>query len=1079
MKWLEASVDRPLPVFLAGGLIVLLGLWCLSELAVNRTPSIEIPYAVVFALSAGAAPEDVESELTIVLEEELNMLDDLRHINSISREGVSTHVLEFKDRTDMKTALREVRDRADLAQVEFPEEADAAVVKEISFDDEPIIFFTLSGADLYRLREIAEDLEPVLESVEGVSDVDVFGGYRREVHIFADPRVLAQHGLTQADLALAVRSQSRSIPSGELRSETGQKLIRATGEFRSLEEIRSLTVAHEPAGPLALRDVARVELGHERVTSGAWRNGEPSVTLIVRRRPGVNTLETVERLHASVDALRAELPPGVRIAVSSDSSEDIATMLYQLGTSAVFGLVLVVGVLLAMFGLRQALLIASALPFSLLFTIVGLYLLGMELSNIALFALILVLGLVVDGAIIVGDAIQAEREAGLRPTAAAKAGITSVGLPVISADLTTIAAFMPMLLMVGVMGQFMSVMPKVVIFALLGSVFVDHLFLPAASARLRGRRGGSRRHLAPDGLPWFSPELPRARRFYLSCLEAALRHPGAVLGSVAAACLGAVALFTTGAIDSIFLPDTDGGRFTLDYELPLGTGIGETNRVGLLLAREVEALPEFQSHVLTTGDTGALNTRGRDGGRVGAEYGRLTVELVPRAQRVRSQHEVIVELRERVARYAGVKADLEGFGEGPPTGATLAIRIRGEQLEELASVATAVERMLGSLPGAADVRVDYDRSKPEIRVDLDRARAAAAFGIAPDALSVALRTAFYGAKVGRMWVDGERVDLRLRAPDEYAHTLNNVRELPLRTADGSIVPLGELADVRTAFAQNAIFRHDTLRTITVRADAAEGFSSVLLEEDAGGALAGLPVPAGVTIDLGGESEERDRSYASLWDALKWGALLIYVIIAIQFNSLLQPVIVLAAIPLSVVGVATGLLVTGTPFSFLVFIGIVSLTGIVVNNGIVLIDAINKRRRAGMPLGQAIRDASVQRFRAVLLTTVTTTACLLPLTLNVTEGGEFWVPLGIAIISGLLAASVLTLFVVPVLYSLLEGRPRGLSFAWLRGRQQQRARRPAPRPVPTGALPTSPHVASRAHRGVLPEACPGHSLPGRR
>jgi multidrug efflux pump subunit AcrB len=627
---------------------------------------------------------------------------------------------------------------------------------------------------------------------------------------------------------------------------------------------------------------------------------------------------------------------------------------------------------------------------------------------------------------------------------------------VISADLTTIAAFLPMLLMVGVMGQFMSVLPKVVIFALIGSVFVDHLLLPAASARMRERKPARRGPLAPDGLPWFSPELPRARRFYLRWLESALRRPGRVLGSAAAAFVVALLLFATGTIHSIFLPGADGGRLSLDYSLPRSTSLEETSRVGLLIAREVANTPEVESYVLTTGDTGALNTQGREGGQVGPEYGRLTIELVPLAERDRSQGQVAAELRERTAHYAGVEIFLAEFEEGPPTGAPLVIQVQGEDLDELAATAAVVEQRVAALAGAEDVRVDYDRDQSEIRVDLDRPRAAAEFGIAPDQVSSALLTAFYGAEVGRMWVDGERVDLRLQAPLAYAHDIDHVRELPLRTADGAIVPLGEVAEVSLSFAQNAIFRYDTLRTITVRADNATGYSTVALEQEARSALASLVLPPDTKLRFAGEAEERDRSYASLWSALKWAALLIYVIMAIQFNSLLQPLIVLFAIPLSVVGVAAGLLVTGTPFSFMVFIGIVSLTGIVVNDGIVLIDAMNKKRRAGMPLGESVRDAAVQRFRPVLLTTVTTIAGLLPLTIGIGDGGEFWVPLGITVICGLLMASFLTLFVVPILYWLFAGGPPSLSLARIRNLIESRVRQPRlnePTAVPD-ALPSA-------------------------
>lgn len=1024
MKLLERAVDRPLPVFLAAGLGVFFGVVSLLELPVKRTPDVEIPFTFVVVPYPGAAPADVESEISIELEERLNALDRLRHMDSVSAEGVSAHILEFEDRTDMKEALRDARDKVDLAEADLPDDAEQPVVQELSFDELPIILFTLrGGADLYRLRRIADDLRPALESVPGVRRVEVFGGLEHEVKVHADPFRLAEYGLTLADLTAVLGRQSRTLPAGELRAESGNRLIRPTGEFSSLEEIREITVASERLGPVPLRAVARVELSHARRTSAAWLDSEPSVTLLVKRRQDVNTVETVERLQERVEELRADLPPGVTIQATSDSSVIIGRMLRQLGTSAAVGLVLVVLVLFVMFGWRQALLVGSVLPFSLLFTLLGLNAAGMEISNIALFAMILVLGLVVDGAIVVGEAIQAEAERGAGPAEAAKAGIARVGTPVIAADLTTVAAFMPMLLMVGVMGQFMSVMPKVVAFALVGSVFVDHLLLPAASARLGPPRPKHESLLYRS--IGFSPELQRARAVYRRWLERALAHRVRLLGGATLALVAVALLFTSGAIGSIFLPRTDQGRFSVNYALPLGTPLEETNRVGLLIAQRIEEIPEVERYVLTTGETGALASDNREGGRSGPEYGRISVELLDAGERERSQAEIVTELRSRIERYAGVEIDLDEVSEGPPVGAALAVRVLGDRMDDLAAVAAEAERRIQALPDATDVRTDYDTSRPEIRVTLDRARAAARYGISPEGVAQTLLTVFHGLEVGRMWVDGERIDLRLEAPEQTVGSVDSLRELPLRASDGGLVPLGEVARVELDYGQNAIFRHDTRRAITIRADARDGASTVALSSAAGAALADLPLPSGVAVELGGESEERDRSYASLWRALTWGALLIYCVMAVQFDSLRQPLIVLAAVPLAMVGVGAGLLLTGTPFSFMVFIGVVSLTGIVVNDGIVLVDAINRERTKGAPLAEAIVTAAESRLRPVILTTVTTIAGLLPLTLNIAGGGEFWVPLGIAIISGLSVSSGLTLFVVPALYGLVErGRAPG-------------------------------------------------------
>jgi multidrug efflux pump subunit AcrB len=1019
VKLLERAVDRPLPTFLVAALVVVLGVWSLNVLPVKRTPQVEIPFALVYVPYIGATPDDVESEVTIDLEEHLNTLDDLRHMTSISSEGVSTHFLEFEDRTDMNESLRAVQDEARLAEVDFPDDVDAPVVKEISFDDLPIIFFTLrGGGDLYRLRDIAEDLVPDLEGVEGVSRVETFGGFEREVHVLADPVELAGYGLTLADLTARLSSQSHSRPAGELRAHGERRLIRATGEFRTLEEIRSVTVWTGAAGSLHLRDVARVELGHVRLTSGAWLNGEPSVTLIVKRRPEINTRRTVQLLQARVAELQSDLPPGFRIDESSNSAEEIDRMIVQLGTSAAFGLVLVVFVLLLVFGVRQALLVGSVLPMSLLFTFIGLLVFDMEISNMALFSLILVLGLVVDGAIIIGEAIFAELEDGTKPLHAAKLGISRVGVPVLAADLTTVAAFLPMLLMVGVMGQFMSVMPKVVTFAILGSIFVDHFLLPAVVGRSTKAPKPRRQRDS-----WLSPEMPKLRHHYGIWLEAALRHRIRVAGGAALAFGLTGVIFSMGFVESIFLPKTDRAKFTINYALPEGTPLEETNRVGLLLASHVDRIPELDHYVLTTGDTGALSADTREGGRVGPGYGRISVELTEPSMRNRSQSEIVAWMREELVGYAGVELDIEERTEGPGVGAALAIRVKGESMDEIANVSRSVKLQLQAIPEATDVRVDYDETRPEIHVELDRARAHARFGITPDQVASTLLATYHGLEIGRMWVGEQRVDMRLQAPETTPNTLGHVGELPLRAGDGSMVPLSEVATLHLEFGKNAVFRHDTERTITVRADALEGISSVWLEQAARDALADIVLPAGVSLEFGGETEERDRSYSSLWRALKWGLALIYLILAVQFDSIKQPLIVLLTVPLALVGVTFGLLVTGTPFSFMVFIGIVSLTGIVVNSGIVMVDAINRKRRAGMFLEDALRVASAERLRPVLLTTVTTIVGLLPLTLNITRGGEFWVPLGVTIISGLSVASGLTLFIVPVLYSFFASPSR--------------------------------------------------------
>ncbi len=1023
MKFFHGSIERPLPVYLVGLLLIFFGLWTLFELPVTRAPSIRAPFSMVVVPYVGATPDEVESEVTLDLEEELVQVDDLRHINAVSTEGSSVVFMEFEDRTDLDEALRQVRTAVDRAEAEFEDEVEVPVVQEMSTDDEPILSFVISGGiGPARLRQIAEDLRPDLEAVEGVNEVQIFGGFEPEVRIFAEPAVLAEYGLTLAELASRVRQQARAAPAGQLRGNSGDRLVRATGEFGSLDEIRSIVVANEGAGAVTLGDIAQVSLHHKRRESYSSLNGEPSVTLIAKRKPDVNTVDTVEKLKAIAFERSLTFPPGVRLTPTQDASIAIGRMLEQLGTSAALGLILLMVVLMVSFGWRQALLVASVLPFSLLVTFIGLFIFDMSISNMSIFSLILVLGLVVDGALIVAEAIHAEVEDGFPPMQAATRGIQRVGMAVLSADITTISAFFPMVLMIGIMGQFMSVMPKVVVFAITGSIFVDHFLIPAVAARMK--HIDAHRHRIGTGEEIQRSRFMRVMRpFYQRTLDRCLQRPTLLLSSCAISFVVAISLIVTGVIPSIFMPTTDRGRIIARFASPLGTPLAETNRIGELLTGELDGMEEVDHFVLTAGTGGGANPFGMGRERSGPERGTLTIELLPASERERSQSEIAEYLRTRFARYAGLAIEVEELSEGGPVGEALSLRVRGPRFDDVVVAARSVEEMVKGIEGARDVNVDYERSNPELRIEVDRALASSEFSLTPQDVSQALLIATVGVEVGRMWVGDERVDLRLSAPEDYSEELDRVRELPLRAGDRSLIPLGTLANVDFDFSPKALTRYDSQRSITITAEARPGYDTVALTSGATAGLAQLDLPDGVNVAFGGQTEERARSLGSLSDALGWGLLLIFIVISVQFNSIVQPFIVLLCIPLSIVGVALGLLATGTPFSFSVFIGVVSLTGIVVNDGIVMVDGINQYREAGVPLRRAVREASLRRLRPVLLTTITTVAGIFPLTLNLTEGGEFWVPLGIAIISGLLVASGLTLFVVPVMYWLIEGRLR--------------------------------------------------------
>ncbi|MCA9771455.1 MAG: efflux RND transporter permease subunit, partial [Myxococcales bacterium] len=755
MKISESAVDRPYIVLLSAGLLFALGLHALSSLPLESDPAVKVPWVWVAVPYPGAAPEDVEDEITRELDEALHGLEDVDYVSSVATQGASFHYIKFLDGIDGKEAVADVRGKVDEIKSEFPDDAEEPRSDGISFDDKPILILSLTGdRDRFRLKEIAEDLKPRLENIPGVRATDIFGGLEREIRVEVDTDRMAGYGVTFEEVSRALKSQNVNFPGGRFDVDSHSYLVRTIGRFEDPAEVGDTVVRVVDGAPLYLRDIAEIQDTHKEVKSYAFYNGEPAVSLVIQPEPRINTLETVRLVREEVERLRTTLPLGVQARFSTDRSVQIRDKTRQLTSSAVQGLVLVVGILLLAMGFRNALLVVVAIPGSLLFAFLMLKLFGMEIANITLFSFVLAIGMVVDGAIIVGENIYRHVEEGFPPDQAAKVGIREVGTAVIAADLTTVGAFLPMLMMTGIMGQYMSVLPKVMAFSLLGSILMDHFLIPVLAARFM--RVPKRRDQEREG--WL---LGRFRAAYTPLLNRALSHRSVVLVLSAAAFAAAIAVVAAGLIGFEFFPKVDIGRFNINYRLPMGARIEETTALGEHFFAAFSDIPEIDNYVLTTGDTGALSPDGREGRERGPTVGRVTVELVPAAARERSQAEVVRELERRIGEYPGVEVNFFQLREGPPVGAAVAVRIQGDDLETLTALARNVEGTLRGIPGATDVRTDLRLGKPEVRVRIDRDRARTVHGVTSADVSRALFAAFQGEETTEVFFGDEKVDIRL------------------------------------------------------------------------------------------------------------------------------------------------------------------------------------------------------------------------------------------------------------------------------------------------------------------------------
>ena len=1022
MKISLKAVDKPVLVTLLTILLVLLGIIGLQTLPLEEYPQIEVPWVVVVIPYPGAAAEDIEQKVTVKVDEKLNGIKHLKRLYSNATEGASVHAMELYEKTDKKETLQDVRDKIDQVKRELPDDVEEPIIEDIAFDNVPIILVNVTGeVDSLILKEIAKDIKTDIEAIPGVREVAFYGGLEKEVQVQLDPRKTERYGLSYSMIIAALQQQNANLPGGYLRLNSYEYLVRTEGKFKDVHDIGTTVVGVKSGHPIFLRDVAEIKDTHKKIDSYSRYNGRPSVSLVVYKQSEINTMRTTGLIKQIAADYDARMPETVQVTTTMDKGDDISLMVRQLSSNALYGLLFVLLTLMIFMGLRNAIIVAVAIPFSLFVGFFLMWIFGFTLNMITIFATILIIGLVVDGAMIVGENIYHHIETGLNPIEASKEGISEVGTAVISADLTTISAFFPMIFIAGIMGQIMSFMPYVVIFALAGSIIIDHLTLPMiASKYMRLSKQGRERKRFTRVFFIGNKLFQFLTRYYKPLLRWALYHRKTVVLISILAFFMALLVFGLGAIKVDFFPKEERGRFNINFELPVGSTVDKTNQVSLKIEESIARIPEVKEYVSTIGDIGMIvsdltETASSDSG---PEFGKILINIGYDNERKRSQSEIIEEVDSKLAQIPGIKYSFFEVEMGPPVGRPVAIQISGEEFEELENLSQIVEKHLNSIPGTENVQNSFQKNKPQISIKVDRTQAAK-HGISAQEITLQVMAAFLGYEATEIMLGDELVDIRVINKEASRRNFEDVLDTPVFSAAGMKIPLRQLARVEITEGIYRIQRQNLRRSVTVGCDVEEGFTPQDIFASLQKRMESTPPPQGYTLEYGGEEEERQRSFESMTRVMFLGLILIFFVLTAQFDSFKQPLVILFTLPLSIIGVVTGLFITRLTFSFMAFVGVIALVGIVVNDGIVLVDFINQRRRSGVDLISAILDAGPRRLRPVILTTVTTIGGLLPITLNLGGGGKFWAPLGTSIIFGLLFATILTLVVVPSLYSIFE------------------------------------------------------------
>jgi len=1050
MKISEKAIDHPRAVMISTLLILAWATLAGFYTPVQRAPAITKAVVLIAIPYPDAQPTETENEITRKVEKALGELKNVDFISSTSLRGSSVTQVMFLDGVDADQARGDVKDLVDRIRNELPAGREVQpVVTSIDFESTPLMLVNLTGPPDYDSRALKQDAEDIQKDLEqtipGVANTQLFGGLEREIHVNVDPDLMMQYGVTLADLRRALTNYHAELPGGAFNTGGFDRNVRNQTKFADIGDIREAYVIEDRQ--IRISDIAEVVDTHRRIKNLAQLNGRDCATIIVNKEADINTLGAAQKVKERLVDLQAQYPH-LKISTSRDTSQEISIMFRVLGSSALFGALLVLVILSWTMGLRISILVLIAIPLSSAVGLVFLFAAGIPVSTIVIFSFILVLGMVVDGAIIVAENIHRHIERGEDPVDAAKTGIREVGLPVIAADLTTVAAFLPMLLVPGIMGDFMGVMPKVVSVSLLGSVLVDHFLIPALAARWYRRRKPQVDEAAAfaavtvgdalqqsEHVARVRPNLGWLTRNYARILRWSLANRGFILVWIAMAVAGATLLYKR--IGFVFFPESDRGQFQIKYELPLGYSIEETIDAAKVITDpllELSKKGEVVRFVSAIGSSGGLASRLENDPATGPEFGTVMVELLPPMDRERHESKIIEELRSKIRPLPGMKITFEEVEEGPPGGAAVAVRLTGKNLEQLGELSGVICDRLRRVPGTVDVASDFRPDNPELVVE-PRPDVVGLYGMTEAQVAQAVQTAIAGDNRIQITLDDEDVTLRLQLAPEFQRYVDDVERLILTSPTGKQATIGQLCELRSDEGLYSVNRYNRNRAVMPRCDVLDstkpddvfdvlrkeilpelGFAAVPGNRMAFVGKTGTSVE-GVRATFTGENEERDKNFTYLVYSMLLAVVLIFSILVLQFNSYRQSLVVLMTVPLSFIGVVVGMWLCGFPFSLASFIGLVSLTGIVVNDAIVMVDFANQARRRGLPVREALVEAGVNRLRPVMLTTVTTIGGLMPLFLNISGGAEFWQPLTGAVVFGLAFATGLTLIVIPVCYSL--------------------------------------------------------------
>jgi HAE1 family hydrophobic/amphiphilic exporter-1 len=1000
-------------VFLA---ILVLGGFSIGRIAIDLYPDITFPVIMVMTGYEGAAPLEVEKMVTEPLEKMVSTVNNIKEVSSVSSDGGSMITMSFDWGSDMDEAANDVRERISLVREGLPEGASDPIMFKLDPSLMPLMVLSLSGdRDLLELRHLAdEDIRYQLEQVEGVASVDISGGKEREIQVQVDRSRLASVGLSLNRLINTLRAENLNLPGGYLESGKKEFFVRSMGEFTQVSQIENVVIANKGGVPVYLKDVAQVKDTFKEKRGEVRINGKPGIIMVIYKQSGTNTVRVANQVHEKLSQMKKSLPQDVEVDTLFDTSEFIKDSIAQLEQMAILAAIIVIIIIfLFLVNLPSSLIIFSAIPLSIMVAFILMNVTHLTLNIMTLGGLALGVGMMVDSAIVVLENIFRHRDEGRPIEEAAVAGSDEVGMAITASILTTLVVFLSLLFATGIAGIFFKHLAYTVTFALLSSLFVALTLIPVLCSKyLSIKSHGEGREKIPFSRRIFSSVEERYER----ALSWALGHRKTVI--IGSALILAASLPLAPRIGTRFFPEADEGMFSVNVEMPVGTKLALTDEATRKIEERLrENTPELGELLAQVGAAGGM--WGFGGGE--SHKASLTAKLVDLSQRERSTREVVDSLRgklsigEATARFTSSDPAEQMLFGGTP----ISLEIKGHDLTQGKRLAQEVFDSVEKVEGVVEPEISFEEGQPELQVRIDREKASS-LGLNFSQIAQTIRSANAGTVASWFREGGDEYDILVRLQAEDRKTPADLGEIFITSALGRQISLDTVARLEEGVGPVKIERKGQERVITV-SGGIKGRDLGSITRDIKEGLTSIRIPQGFSLKFGGEQEEMTESFRSLFFALILALVLVYMVMASQFESLRHPFVIMFSLPFTATGIILMLFLTGTLFTVVVYIGIIMLAGIAVNNGIVMISYINILRERGLSLSESVRLGARRRLRPILMTTFTTVFALLPMAMGFGAGAEMWAPMARTVIGGLLTSFVFTLVLVPTLYTIFAGK----------------------------------------------------------